>query len=119
MLKIKRVYENLTKIIVYLFNIKNLRSNWGQLLLLLIPIILTIPPLLATISDSVFGIVGVVVLFIMGWSHNLNNIMNCEEYKNDAEKLDRDVEHLISTLESVPEKVVKAFYNKLDFTYNE
>jgi hypothetical protein len=117
--KLHGLLKYLTNISKYLINLKNLKSNWGQLLLLLIPIILTVPPLLKYISESTFRIFVVVILFIISWSHNINNLVNCEDIKNETEKLDRDVEYLTSTLESVPEKVVKTVFNYLGFSYNE
>jgi hypothetical protein len=103
----------------YLLNTKNLKSNWGQIILLLIPIILTIPPLLKFISERWYLIISVLVIFIVGWLHVINNLADQQALKDEKNTLSADKEHLINTLESVPEKVIKSVFNYLNFSYTE
>jgi hypothetical protein len=71
------------------------------------------------ISERSYLILAVLILFVFGWSHNLNNLANANKFKTNAETLDMQREYLTSMLESVPEKVVKTIFMELDFTYNE
>lgn len=98
---------------------KNLKTSWGQLLLLLIPIILTIPPLLDFISEHVILIIITIIIFIISWIHTVNNSVDFHALRVEANNLSENNEHLINNLESVPVKVVKSVFNHLNFKYSE
>lgn len=101
----------------YLF--KNIKDTWGQLLTLVIPLALSIPPAQAFLASSWYILTPTIVIFLVGFIHATKFQMSYKQLKEKFEDLNQEREILQLELESVPERIVKSLFNFFDFKYTE
>lgn len=120
--------------------IANKREDWGNILILGIPLILAIPPISSFVLAKWYGIVIVISLFLLGWfqtnsqkvkikdiqeeleanKYLINNNENEKnELKNRINDLSLTVELLDNNLEVLPELIVKYISFQLNLTYTD
>lgn len=97
----------------------NLKSTWGNLPVLLIPILLTIPPILEYIKERNWLIISTIIIFIVGWFQITINTVSTLKLKEDMDSLKDEKETLLNNMNSIPEVIVKRIFECFDFSYNE
>lgn len=118
--------------------LKNRKKDWGNLAILLVPLLLAIPYLNKMLVGSWYGILGIIVLFLIGWLQSnstnveierleeenkgyitkqgtLNNTN--EKLKSEIDSMENTIETLANTLEIIPELVVKYLSMELKLSY--
>jgi len=102
---------------VYFF--KNFRDTWGQLLLLVIPLSLSVPKAQTYVTERWYVLTLVILLFVIGFIQTTKFQVSYGQLRKEFEstKLERD--DLQEKLESIPERVVKSLFYYLKFNFNE
>ncbi|MEC4565329.1 hypothetical protein L8C07_05180 [Paenibacillus sp. CMAA1739] len=99
--------------------LKDIKHNWGSLVVLFLPFALVFPPVLKFITSNVYWSSITVMFFIIGWIQSIVNTSNNIELKKSLEKANVTNENLQNSLQSVPERITKSLYNYLEFSYSE
>ncbi|EEK91924.1 hypothetical protein [Bacillus cereus] len=97
----------------------NLKSTWGNLPIILIPVLLTIPQILEYIKERNWLIWFTVIVFISGWIQSTINTVSTIKLREEMDTLKSEKETLLSNMESVPEGIVKRIFEHFEFGYNE
>jgi len=106
------------RIAAYILRWENMVNNWGQYLLYLIPILLTIPPITRLLS-SIYFVILVIIVSLVASAHATDRLSKYKSLEEEKNKLSAEREHLSMDLEGIPIKVIKSIYNYLNFSYKD
>ncbi|MER2009032.1 MAG: hypothetical protein ABS939_16405 [Psychrobacillus sp.] len=109
------------------------KSEWGNLLILIIPLGLAFPKLNEFVNSTWYYTTIAVILFLIGWIHtnyqksnifDLNNKLQdqknkLQDEKNKTSSLQNTIESLNNTLEAIPEMIIKYIALHLELTYKD
>jgi hypothetical protein len=112
--------ERLGRNVNYLFNFKkNIRDSWGQLLLLIIPILLAIPYTQKLFTSTWYYLIILIIPFLVGWSHTTSKSLSYIDLKKAFDKVEEERDSIRYDLEAVPERIIKSLFDYLNFGYSE
>jgi hypothetical protein len=107
-------------------SLKNIKSEWGNLLLLLIPLLMSIPRINIWVESNIWVLVIIILVFLIGWVQNITTRTNLYELedennklKNEIGSLNNTVESLINNLEGIPELIIKYLSMELGLSYQD
>lgn len=98
---------------------KEWKSEWGNIGLVITPILLAIPYINKTLTSNTMYIVLVILFVLICWGHTSYNKPLLQETIKKKNTLERERDILKSTLESIPEVVLKGIYDHLGFDYSD
>ncbi|ADH98311.1 hypothetical protein [Salisediminibacterium selenitireducens] len=104
---------------------KKWKTNWGNFIVILIPLFLALLDFY-DIDLGLFWLIIVGLIFIIGWFQNINKVQDIEEYEKiikdygeQKERLEFQLEHLNSSIESYPERIIKFIAKELNHDFSD
>lgn len=103
------------------YTIRNLKSEWGILLLTIVPVILTVPIDFIQNFINLHWIIPIIGfgLIIVGLIQSNYQKENKEKVMRDNDFLKERISHVTHTLESIPIDFIKILYRHWEFEYQD
>lgn len=99
---------------------ENWKNDWGNLTIIILPILASLAPLL--ISELYWLILTEVVIIIFiffGWLQTNFQKDSINEWKQKFYKTEHERDHLLNSIESIPEEVIKHLFFHWNLSYRD
>ena len=115
--RIKKFFVNVTKT-----SLKNWKSDWGNLVVLIFPFMLAIPFVPKFIIELKYSWIAwlfIIVGFIIGWFQTNYQKESIIELKRKYYRMENERDHLRNDKEAIPVEIIKHLYKHWNLGYND
>jgi len=101
------------------YALKNWKYDWGNLFIIVIPVLFAIPFTYSLITFSWIGSVIAIILLLLGWLQTNYHKDNIKQKRRDYIRVKDERDHLNNSMISIPYDIIRRLFKYWKLGYNE
>ncbi|MDG5789777.1 hypothetical protein QA612_20160 [Evansella sp. AB-P1] len=112
----KSIYFLWSQLYLLIEVFKEWKMNWGSIVILIVPILVSLPTVNVYIEQSPWFIALVIIIVVIAWLHSNRIVRNISALKRKLSAVENQRDTLVESLEATPTMIVNHLYQEIGLT---